>query len=38
VLTDAGQRWNVAPGYLRRAADARHPALSKGQIFRLLEE
>ena len=38
IMTDAGERWNVAPGLLRRATDgSRVDSARKGQV-RLLGE
>jgi len=35
VITDAGQRWNVAPGFLRRASVEVDPSVSDPNVIRL---
>ena len=35
VLTDSGQRWNVAPGFLRHASEVQEHATSEPNVIRL---
>ena len=35
VVTDSGQRWNVAPGLLRQADDARHADSFASNVIQL---
>ena len=35
VVTDSGQRWNVAPRFLRRASDRQSSAPSNGNVISL---
>ena len=35
VTTDAGQRWNVAPRFLRRVSEAKAEPTSDPNVFRL---
>jgi len=38
VITDSGQHWNVAPGFLRKAAPTETTATNKAKIIQLRKE
>ena len=38
VITDSGQHWNVAPGFLRKAATTETTETSKAKIIQLRKE
>jgi|SRR5579884_1299413 hypothetical protein len=38
VITDSGQRWNVSPGLLRKAASTESSDTSDGKVVRLRKE
>ena len=38
VITDSGQHWNVAPGFLRKAAPIEATETSKAKIIQLRKE
>ena len=38
VITDSGQHWNVAPGFLRKAAPTEATETSKAKIIQLRKE
>src|SRR5262245_34348499 len=38
VITDSGQHWNVAPGFLRKAASTETTETSKAKIIQLRKE
>jgi len=38
VITDSGQHWNVAPGFLHKAAPTETTETSKAKIIQLRKE
>jgi hypothetical protein len=38
VITDSGQHWNVAPGFLRKAAPTEATETSKAKVIQLRKE
>ncbi len=38
VITEQGQRWNVAPGLLRKVKDVRHPGTAGANVVELRQK